>query len=230
VPDDTELQGLTDPQRAWGQAKGTSLDPSHLMGKALLNEAFPWLSPPATTSIVPNAAGKVPTQDPLDSPLPYAMGGVDAASWLSPEIFAKGGSLAALHLLPRYERIYKGAMPGKDNIYRILNDAKEHVGDLKTFFSKPSNQLNVDWVGGPGSITGWKENPLFTKLELSKGEGKYDYANQLGPTETRSLIKALMKEHPEAETMSGYRVSGSSLDRDQVMKLKGRKVPIKTEE
>jgi len=204
---DDQLQGLTDPQRAWNQAQGQSQDPSFLMGKALLNEAFPWLSPPATTSIVPNAAGKVPTQDPLDSPLPYAMGGVDAASWLSPEIFAKGGSLAALHLMPKFRRTVEGAIPGKEGIYHILNDAKEHVGDLKTFLSRPSNQLNIDWIGGPGSIEKYSPGPLFTRMQLSGDP--YGYANQLGPSEIRSLIPALLKEHPEAESLTGYRVSGA---------------------
>jgi hypothetical protein len=199
---DDQLQGQTDPQEAWNRAKelGKSPGTPYAMGKALLNEAFPYLSPPTQApSMEPNEAGKVPVADPLSTPLPYAQGAVDAASWLSPGMFAKGGSLAALHLMPLSREAGHSTNMAS---YKILNDAGHHVLDLLTSYRPKAKELSVDWIGPRGTAHYNHADPM-ADIDYSEG------VNELGPTDIRSLVKELRGEYPDMTKIVGERVSGA---------------------
>lgn len=166
------------------------------MARALVGSMFPYLQQPAgPASFQPNPAGKIPEVDPLAGPQPYLQGVVDLAGMAGPELAAKGGALAALHLLPKYKRV--GPISGITDVsYRILDDAVKHVGELHGSYVPEGKVFNVDWIGGPRT-----EEPLDTQIAAG--------ANLHGPANMRSLLRALMKEFPEMESIAGVRISGA---------------------
>jgi len=147
--------------------------------------------------MTPNAAGKVPVADPLAGPLPYAQGAIDAASFMGPGEAAKVGSLAALHLMPQIPK-WLGKTGEHRALYDVANDAGKKVMELNTAYSPNARQLTVHWAGAPGAAEAATDVPWTS------------FAHQAGGTsEVRSLVKALMKEYPEMETITGNRASGA---------------------
>jgi hypothetical protein len=156
--------------------------------------AFPYLFRPGDPELRPNAEGKTPVADPLTTPLPYAFGGIDAASYLTGEGAIKGLAGAALHLLPAMGKLAEEGLT-----HHIMNDVGERVADATLHYYPETKDLRVGWVGLPmdlSSVTSFRE---FAK----------NSANMLGPSEIRSLVQAAKKEFPDAETMSGMRISGA---------------------
>jgi hypothetical protein len=158
---------------------------------------FPYLQQPTgLASMQPNAAGKLPEVDPLASWAPMAQGAIDVASWLGPEVGAKGLSAAALHLMPMLKERLGNLTTAE---YKVLNDAGEHALDLHTSFNPKNKSLYVDWVGTPSQA----------QIGVPLDQYMQQAANTVGPKEIRSLIGALKTEYPEMKSITGIRISGA---------------------
>jgi hypothetical protein len=171
-----------------------------MMAKHLLGEALPFtkIAPPEHPNMTPNAGGKIETADPWGTSAPYAQAATDMAGWLGPEMAAKGGSLAALHLAPYYRQMAINPLLKDAELasYKLTNDLGAHVADMNTKYHAPSKELKINWIGSPGAEEA--EDPLMR-----------NFANKIGPSDIRSVVAALKGEYPEMETITGERISGA---------------------
>lgn len=95
---------------------------------------------------------------------------------------------AALALMAKkMHPMYAGT--GKQN-FDILNDAGKAVANLQTSYIPTTKNVYVQWIGSPDE-------------SILKG------VNELGPSEIRTLLKEIKKAYPEAELLSGFRISGA---------------------
>lgn len=125
-----------------------------------------------------------------------AKGLPDIASFLAPE--AKLGAAAASKFLPAALFLSNPKYVGTSGLgkglieHNIVNDDLKHVGKV-TVESPHKNDLYVrdmeSWIGSP-------KNPNSA-------------SNSFGTVETRNILKALSKEYPDANTISGFRTGGA---------------------
>jgi hypothetical protein len=79
----------------------------------------------------------------------------------------------------------------------IVNEEGERTGTLTTTYNPKNKNINVEHI----SSAPYSENSF-------------------GPANTRSLISALQDEYPDAQTLSGYRVSGARRASGSVKSIK----------
>jgi hypothetical protein len=164
------------------------------MAKALMGALTPeYMQQPTGPIQFPSQPGKMPTVDPSEGAWPMAM--IDAASMLptggGSALAGKGLGLAALHLLPFMgDDILEEAAPTaakyfNSKQFHLVNDLGHAVGNAEFSYNP---ELKRIWIHG---------------IESDEGP------SSIGTADTRSLIAALRKEYPEAETVSGVRISGA---------------------
>lgn len=95
----------------------------------------------------------------------------------------------------KLRKAYEGesSSKGRAHGFEITNESGGRVGEAEIIESSDGKDLHVNWVGGAGHIVN------------TKGEGD----NVFGPKLIRQILEQLKKEFPNAETISGNRVSGA---------------------
>lgn len=149
-------------------------------------------SSPKQPNIPSDYVGKIPSKDSIPPGLVGAIS--DVAGWAIPEAKAAlaakaaapkvSSSLAALFLSnPIFSA--KGTIK-----HHILDDNINRIGQITV--EPKGSDLWVRSISGPGGL------------------GADDsLKNKLGTSEMRSLLKALKDEYPDAETVSGNRITGA---------------------
>lgn len=106
-------------------------------------------------------------------------------------------SLAALYLKAR------GRPQTFDNLtsnqFEMVNDLGKSVGNMRTVYNPVNKDVHIE------GIYSSLDSPLERGLATESNYGSHS----LGAKDIRSLLTGIRKEFPEAETISGYRVSGA---------------------
>lgn len=93
--------------------------------------------------------------------------------------------------------------------FKITDEIGREVGDLHIAELAEGKELYIDWIGGADNVLNQKGG----------------IENVFGPRQVRELLRQLAIEYPEAETISGYRVSGA---RDKAGAIGMARIAIKT--
>lgn len=90
--------------------------------------------------------------------------------------------------------------PSSSNAFNLVNEEGRTVGGLETTYNPLSKDVHVDYIS----------SNMPSPLERGSLAAESNWASQsIGPKDIRSLIMGLKHQFPEAESVSGFRVSGA---------------------
>jgi len=133
-----------------------------------------------------------------------------------PEGLVNAGPLGVLKLAPTWGITPRQLGYGRSEHYLdIFDEVGNKVGWVKAQYNSRNKNISIDMIQS--------ETPRKAEKPGSLGYAINPEAHSFGHADTRSLLREAKREFPEAETVSGFRVTGA---RQATGQLGGTTIPL----